>query len=268
MTSPSLAHDAFGWDQVDPFDEKNKYLWMKIEHLARYLFAADFLKQYQPNVVMDISCGIGYGIAELNKTAKVVIGVDNSQEILEIASNRCKNQGVKFLNKDLNFCDLEPEVERESVDAIVSFETIEHLVDPNRAISQFYQVLRPGGFFICSVPNVLSESRDNAGLPKNKYHKQWFNYGSLSRIIQSHGMQVVYRMGQSWSYVLSKREQQLFRAKVITRKLSNEPILHSPEMIRMLSYIIAYPTVEDVEGSYSIIVVAQKPPICDPLVYL
>lgn len=261
MTSPGLAYDAFGWDQVDPFDEKNTYLWMKIEHLARYLFAADFLNQYQPDIVMDVSCGIGYGIVELIKIAKTVIGVDNSQEIIEIASKRCKNHGVTFLNRDLDLNDLIPDVERESVDAIVSFETIEHLVDPNRAISQFSQILRPGGFFICSVPNVLSESRDSAGLPKNKYHKQWFNFGSLSRIVQNHGMQVVYRLGQSWSFVLSKREHQLSKAKVIKRKLSNESALHSPEMIRMLSYIIAYPTVEDVDGSYSIIIVAQKPPI-------
>jgi len=263
MTSPSLANDAFGWDQVDPFDEKNNYLWMKIEHLGRYLFAADFLKQYHPNIVMDASCGIGYGIVELNKIAKTVIGVDNSQEIIEIASKRCKNNGVKFLKKDLDLDDLIPEIERESVDAVVSFETVEHLVDPNRAISQFYQILRPGGYFICSVPNVLSESRDSAGLPKNKYHKQWFNYGSLSRIVQNHGMQVVYRLGQSWSYILSKREQQLSKAKIIKRKLSNEPVMHSPEMIRMLSYIMAYPTVEDVDGSYSLIIVAQKTPICD-----
>jgi hypothetical protein len=34
--------------------------------------------------------------------------------------------------------------------------------------------------------------------------------------------------------------------------------MHTPEMIRLLSYILAYPTVEDVDGSYSIIIVAQK----------
>jgi ubiquinone/menaquinone biosynthesis C-methylase UbiE len=258
---PNLAYDEFGWDQVDPFDERDAHLWMKIEHLGRYLFAADFLKQYQPNIIMDISCGIGYGVVELNRIAKGVIGVDSSQEILEIAYERCKNCNAKFLHKDLDLDDLIPEVKIESVDAIISFETVEHLVDANRAISQFCQILRPGGFFICSVPNVLSESRDSAGLPRNKYHKQWFNFGSLSKIVQNHGLQVVYRLGQSWSYILSKREQQLSKAKIIKRRLSNEPCLHSPEMIRMLSYIIAYPTVEDVDGSYSIIIVAQKTPI-------
>jgi hypothetical protein len=34
--------------------------------------------------------------------------------------------------------------------------------------------------------------------------------------------------------------------------------MHRPEMIRWLSYVAAYPTVEDVDGSYSIIIVAKK----------
>jgi len=34
--------------------------------------------------------------------------------------------------------------------------------------------------------------------------------------------------------------------------------LHTPEMIRMFTNLLGYPTAEDVDGSYSIIVVAQK----------
>jgi SAM-dependent methyltransferase len=265
MISSNPDGTGFGWDQVDPLDEKDFHLWIKLEHLGHYLFAADFLKQYQPKVVADISCGIGYGIPELRRIAQTVIGVDSSREMIEIASKRISikgnSLGVRFLKKDLDDEDLMPEMEAESVDAVVSFETIEHLVDPNRAISQFSQILRPGGFFICSVPNVLSEPRASACLPRNRCHKQLFNFGSLSRMVQSHGLQVIYRLGQSWSYALLKREQQLSSAKLIERKLSAVPEMHSPEIIRLLSYIIAYPTVEDVDGSYSIIIVAQKRPM-------
>jgi hypothetical protein len=34
--------------------------------------------------------------------------------------------------------------------------------------------------------------------------------------------------------------------------------MHSKEMMRWLGYVVAYPTVEDVDGSYSIIIVAEK----------
>lgn len=250
---------------MDPFDELDSHLWMKLEHLGHYLFAADFLKQHQPKVVADISCGTGYGIPELGRAAQTVIGVDCSRDMIEIASKKIseavKSLNVRFLNKDLDTDDLTPDIKPGSVDAVVSFETLEHLVDPNRAVFQFSEILRPGGFFICSVPNALSEPRAIACLPRNEFHRQLFSFGSLSRLVQNNGMRVAYRLGQSWSYSLLKREQQLSSARLIERRLSDEPAMHAPGMIRLLSYILAYPTVEDVDGSYSIIIVAQKPPV-------
>ncbi len=77
-------------------------------------------------------------------------------------------------------------------------------------------------------------------------------------MLKGNGMQVVYRLGQSLSYSLLKREQQLSSARLIDRRLSDVQAMHTPEMTRLLSYILAYPTVEDVDGSYSIIIVAKK----------
>ncbi len=258
MSQHNSAFGGSGLDQLDPFDIRDNNVWRKAEYLGRYLFAADFLKQYFPNIVADISCGMGYGTKELSKVAKIVIGVDGAKQLIETASSRIKSSNVKFLQKDLNSMELTPGIKEESVDAVVSFETLEHLIDPDKAVSQFSRILQPGGFLLCSVPNVLSESRDSAGLPRNKDHRQWFNYGSLSRMVEGHDMKVMYRLGQSWSRALHKREQQLSHSKRIDHKLSDQPAMHTPEMMRWLSYVVAYPTVEDVDGSYSIIIVAQK----------
>jgi SAM-dependent methyltransferase len=147
-----------------------------------------------------------------------------------------------------------------SLDFVHSSHCLEHLVDPDMTISSFSRMLRPGGFLICSVPNLLSEPKARACLPRNESHRQLFTFGSLRRMVEDHGLQVMYRLGQSWSYTLLKREQQLAGARMIDRRLSDVPAMHSPEMIRLLSYILAYPTVEDVDGSYSIIIVSQKAP--------
>jgi 2-polyprenyl-3-methyl-5-hydroxy-6-metoxy-1,4-benzoquinol methylase len=260
--SSDFGCNGFGWDQTDPFDEKDPHLWMKIEHLGHYLFAADYLKQYKPKIVADISCGIGYGLLELGRIAKQVIGVDSSDEMIDIASKRVAEKSldfnVNFIKKNLDLDDLTKDIDLGSIDAVVSFETLEHLVDPNKAIFGFSQILRRGGFLVCSVPNALYEPKSIACLPRNKFHKQLFNYQSLCRMVQGHGFQVIYRLGQSWSYTLLKREQQLFSARLIKKRLSDTPELHSPDMIRLLSYILAYPNVEDVDGSYSIIFVAKK----------
>jgi SAM-dependent methyltransferase len=243
---------------LDPFDVEDANLWRKAEYLGRYLFAADFLRQRTCEVVADISCGLGYGTFELCTAVARVIGVDESQEMIEKAAKRNKSPRVCFLRKDLERDHLTPDIAEGSVDAVVSFETLEHLVDPGWATSQFSGILKPGGFLICSVPNVLSESRDSAGLPKNRDHKQWFNFGSLSRMAERNGLRVTYRLGQSWSRAFHRREQQLWNAKRILRKSSEFPLMHSPEMMRWLGYVVAYPTVEDVDGSYSIIIVAER----------
>ncbi|MCK9440860.1 MAG: class I SAM-dependent methyltransferase [Methanothrix sp.] len=252
------AYSGNGLDQIDPFDAGDHNIWRKAEYLGRYLFAADFLRPHKPDIVADISCGMGYGAAELCGVAGRVIGVDGDRALMESARQKFKMANLHFLHKDLDEEELSPEIEEGSAAALVSFETLEHLLDPYRAVAQFSKILQPGGFFICSVPNVLSESGDNAGLPRNKSHKQWFNFASLSRMVAQNGMHVVYRMGQSWSKSLFRREQQLSNARRLTRKLGDEPIMQTPKMIRWLSYVAAYPTVEDVDGSYSIIIVAQK----------
>lgn len=256
--SSYLAYSGNGIDQIDPFDAGDSNLWRKAEYLGRYLFAADFLRQSKPDLVVDISCGRGYGSAQLCSVAGRVIGVDENAALMQSARQRFKMPNLRFLQKDLDKDDLFPEIEDGSAAAVVSFETLEHLLDPSRALAQFSKILKQDGFFLCSVPNVLSESGDSAGLPRNKAHKQWFNYGSLCRLVEQSGMRVIYRLGQSWSKSLFRREQQLYNAKRITRKLVDEPVMHSPEMILWLSYVAAYPTVEDVDGSYSIIIAAQK----------
>ena len=213
---------------------------------------------HNPRVVADISCGMGYGAVELSNIAGTVIGVDGSPDLDEPGRREVQQAQHPFSPERPGRGESVFAYQRGRRRCVVSFETLEHLNDPNQAVEQFQRLLRPGGFFICSVPNVLSESGDSAGLPRNKSHKQWFNFGSLSRLVQRNDMRVIYRLGQSWSKTLFRREQQLSNAKRLPRRLSDEPVMHAPEMIRWLSYVAAYPNVEDVDGSYSIIIVAQK----------
>lgn len=253
-----MIKEKEGWDPVDPFDMQDKEFWVKIEHLARYLFAADYLKQFHINCVADIACGIGYGIAELCRVANTVIAIDNSPKILEIANSEYGDPKVKFVQFDLDKEILTSSIGMSSIDAIVSFETLEHLINPVDTIIQFSQLLTSNGLLICSVPNVIFESRDDAGLPSNKYHKQFFSYRSFVQLLRQSNFEVLYRVGQSWTNILFKRESQLLRKKAISFRLGERAEVNTREMIRTLSYILGYPTVEDVDGSYSIIVVAQK----------
>lgn len=230
---------------------------MKIEHLGRYLFARDHLRRHEPRAVADVGCGIGYGLPELEEVAGRVIGVDGDSRVLEAAA-RYVGPSARLIRNRLNTEDLAETLGAASLDAIVCFETIEHLLDPDPVLRQFNELLPVDGTFICSVPNAAFEGRDRAGLPKNSYHKRLFTYASLSGLLDRHGFEVLYRLGQPWSNVLFKQETDLVRRKTIDGRLGDELALHSPAMIRRLAHLLAYPTVEDSERSYSIMTVARK----------
>ena len=144
------AYSGSGQDQIDPFDAGDGNIWRKAEYLGRYLFAADFLRLHRPNLVADISCGRGYGAAELAAVAGRVIGVDGDRSLIEWAKGSFEMDNLTFLYKDLNEEELYPDIAKASAAAVISFETLEHLNDPGRAVDQFSRILMPEGFFICS----------------------------------------------------------------------------------------------------------------------
>lgn len=119
---------------------------IEAEHLARYAWAAQFARGRR---VLDAACGIGYGSRMLAAAgASEVVGVDLDKEV--IAEVRAAaGPGTSFEVADLRQL---PFGENE-FDLIVSFETIEHVPDPDVVMDEFRRVLRPDGLLALSTPN-------------------------------------------------------------------------------------------------------------------
>ena len=117
-------------------------------HLDRYAFAA---KYTQDKLVGDIACGTGYGTAHLYEHvfARSVIGIDVCPEAIAYATTRHGGEGRKFRLADGQATGLPAD----SLQVIVSFETIEHVPDDQALLSEFHRLLQPGGILICSTPN-------------------------------------------------------------------------------------------------------------------
>jgi ubiquinone/menaquinone biosynthesis C-methylase UbiE len=129
------------------------------EHIYRYRFAARFVSNRR---VLDIACGEGYGAAALKQAgAASVVGVDVSPEACEHATRR---YGIETRLGDAQKIPLASA----SVDTIVSFETIEHVLHPEMFLDECVRVLAPKGQIIISTPN-RDAYLQNA--PKNPYHQ-------------------------------------------------------------------------------------------------
>ena len=122
------------------------------EHLARYHLAARLAPGRR---VLDAASGEGYGSAILNAAgAASVQGVDVDADVVAHARGR---YGLDFRVADIT--DL-PFAEGE-IDLVVSFETIEHVSDPARALDEFARVLGADGLLFVSTPNAREYLVDN-----------------------------------------------------------------------------------------------------------
>jgi SAM-dependent methyltransferase len=117
-------------------------------HIARYRFATSLL---EPGAVVgDFACGTGYGSVILAERASHVYGCDRAERVITTIRRRYRDwNNVTFVCGDLLTAEGIP-----SVDAIVSFETIEHL-DPSLVpalLARFARILKPGGLLVLSCP--------------------------------------------------------------------------------------------------------------------
>jgi arsenite methyltransferase len=95
--------------------------------------------------IIDIGCGPGYLTRDLAAGAGEsgsVLGIDQSESMLEIARARCEGMpGVRFEQANA----VELPAENESFDLVVSTQVMEYVEDIDRALSEIARVLRPGG---------------------------------------------------------------------------------------------------------------------------
>lgn len=97
---------------------------------------------------LDIGCGSGGLGSVLLTRFGSAMGVDLSLTLAVHASAR----GVKAVNADLD--DGELPFADASFDAVTCCDVLEHVFDPVALVRRVARVLRPGGQFVVSVPNI------------------------------------------------------------------------------------------------------------------
>jgi SAM-dependent methyltransferase len=119
---------------------------VEAEHLVRYWWAA----QHAPGRrVLDAGCGMAYGTRMLaDAGAAHVTGVDRAVAVLDAIRDACPPNAelVPGDLRDLPFAD-------RSFDLVVCFEVIEHLEEPEKALSELERVVAADGVLLISSPN-------------------------------------------------------------------------------------------------------------------
>lgn len=147
------------------------------EHRHRYMWAAE----YAQGDVCDLACGYGYGaeILTANKCVESYVGIDVSAEAIAQANQRFSiNKRRYILGSAIDIPLLD-----QSVDTIVSLETLEHLDEPSVALKEFKRILRPDGILVGSVPSKYFDDRAEEVYGKNPYHVTRFTHEYLTNLL-------------------------------------------------------------------------------------
>jgi 2-polyprenyl-3-methyl-5-hydroxy-6-metoxy-1,4-benzoquinol methylase len=144
-------------------------------HLERYFFAKDRVS----GTVLDAACGCGYGSKIMHDSGSFVTGIDLEREAIDYA--RLNYPGPEYILADASKYSGE-------YDWVVSFETIEHLKNPEDALRCFRSARR----LILSTPNQTHYPFDPSRFEGDKFpHIRHYTPEELDELLKKCGWKVL-----------------------------------------------------------------------------
>lgn len=187
------------------------------DHVRRYLLAQQYVGGRR---VLEIACGTGYGGEILRQgSAQQVIGIDLSLDALRYTMSQWPYSQV--IQGDAGCLPL-PSA---SLDAIVSFETLEHLSEPGTFLSEAKRLLRTDGLLILSTPNRAVASPDS-DTPFSPYHAFEPTLDELRDLLTDSDFTILAMHGLTHS----ARAQALIRS-------ASAPFQRQPNQIAWVAYL-------------------------------
>lgn len=158
------------------------------------LFKNIFLKRVnivsnlsQPGKVLEVGCSTGLLLSLFKERGWEVTGIEVSKKAAEIAQKRGINVTVDYFEK--------AEI-KEKYDLIIFNHVFEHVENPQDVMEKTYELLKPGGIVLISLPNFNSLSakllKGNWPMLLPKEHLWQFTAKSLEILLGKYNLKVVY----------------------------------------------------------------------------
>ena len=176
-----------------------------------------------PRTAVDLACGTGSVALLLARQGLQVVGVDMSEEMLTVASQ--KAQGLPnpplFVHQKLQELRLPRGVDL----AVCALDSLDYILDPEdcrRAIARVYRALNPGGVFIFDVntPEKLRAMDGQVSLDEDEdVYCVWRGEFDEKTNICSYGMDLFRREGRVWLRSFEEHREYAYSRETLTRFL-------------------------------------------------
>ena len=237
------------------------------EHIARY---HKLLEYKLGSYVLDIACGSGYGTKFISESGSKVLGVDQSSStIMDNIRKFSNNSNLAFQSGDaekLTFA-------QNSFSSVVSFETIEHLTNPEEFLKGVRDILQSDGLFFVSTPNALITKPIN-GIPSNPYHVKEYTpdellllLSSFFRVLEVYGQIVSkdFKVNYYWNPEPFRRFKPKYYLWAMLNRISRYAPITAHRISKRIFKSSLYPEAEqwvfsdtDLSSAHDLFVVCQK----------
>lgn len=180
------------WDAVEDYDAINKETYSYFRRFVDGLRLSDLPDDCH---VLDLCARTGNGTLYFQQHGKVrsAICADVSSQMGAICCDRLLAGGFDAFTW-LQIHDYPLPLATATFDAILCFETVEHVAQPERLVAELGRVTRPGGTLILTTPNVLWEPVHALAAITGLHHSEgphhFIRYRRLERMIEAAGFQI------------------------------------------------------------------------------
>ncbi len=172
-------------------------------HIWRYIFATNQLRDRGAARVLDAACGVGYGSKHLARELRAdVVAVDRDAQALATASKLYADPLITWCQDDC--ATLVAASAYGPFDAVVSMETVEHLPDPSAFLRRCAELATREARLIASTPNSLVTEAQ--GERNWKYHEKEYSPEELITLVESCGWRNPRLYGQRLNSIGRLRE--------------------------------------------------------------
>lgn len=180
------------WDAVEDYDSINEETYSYFRRFVDGLRLSNLPDNLH---VLDLCARTGNGTLYFHQHGKVrsAVCADVSAAMGEICRDRLQAGGFDDFTW-LQLFDYPLPLATATFDAVLCFETVEHVAQPERLVAELGRVTKPGGILILTTPNVLWEPIHALAAVTGLHHSEgphhFIRYQRLERMIRAAGFAI------------------------------------------------------------------------------